>query len=663
MTPWFPSFGTMVAFDIAFVLAAVAATLVTAWNWGRIRAAGAALGVVLINLGIWIAVAVYVVDLYDMIVLPRFVGQEAAMEAMLRLHQSASWYASAASVAMILSGLAVLIGQVQLQFRVQADLLAEAQESESRLSAAARLAKLGYYIYDTAAERVIFCTEQHATSHGLPVDEYIEVASTLTNGMPLIHPDDRAMALRKYRALRAGSPIELEYRVPTANGLKRVREIATPIFGQDGQVVREIGTSQDVTDQREIEARLNQSVKTEAIGDLSAGIAHDFNNLLAVILGNLELAKEMPEALDELLDEAIAATQRGAELTRNMLSFARRAPLDPAVFNLNEVVRETRAWAIRALPPRIEVAIDLSDGLWPIRADRAATESALVNLVLNARDAMPDGGTLRIATEGVEIRRGTAVTDAPDLVPGRYVSLTIRDTGEGIEPALIDRIFDPFFTTKPPGKGTGLGLSMIQGFMKQTGGTTEVQSEPGEGTTFRLYFPAEPDLPLPAGRDAPQGGAARQSGTILVVEDEPALSTVIVAALERAGYRVATAASGDAAHAAFDGLGGVDLVLSDVVMPGMLQGPELVAALRRRDPDLPAILMSGHPLEAEDGARDPGAADLLLIKPVASQDLLSAVRSALNVRAVRARDPAGDAAEAQSPRRAATTSRMPSSGT
>ena len=371
-----------------------------------------------------------------------------------------------------------------------------------------------------------------------------------------------------------------------------------------------------------------QAQKYESVGQLTGGIAHDFNNLLAVVQGNLQLLRDETGGAEELalIDAAIRATERGAGLTRSLLSFARRARLDPRVIDLSDIVRETRAWTARTLPAAIAVETALEPRLWKVAADSDATASALLNLIVNARDAMPDGGRLTIWTQNVRI----GPEDEADLPRGRYAVLSVADTGSGIPDAVLARIFEPFFTTKPPGAGSGLGLSMVHGFMKQTGGTVRVETEPGRGTRFRLYFPVRQRRAATAPA-APTGTAATgQAARILVVEDEAPVLAALGAMLEQAGHAVVSAVSGDSAAALAGEDPNFDLLLTDIVMPGRLQGPALARALRRNRPDLPVVFITGHATaEGAFGAKC-AAGDTVLFKPLRSKELLEAVAAALN---------------------------------
>ncbi|SMX42656.1 ATP-binding protein [Maliponia aquimaris] len=240
----------------------------------------------------------------------------------------------------------------------------------------------------------------------------------------------------------------------------------------------------------DLQLKLNQAQKMEAIGNLTGGVAHDFNNLLSVIQGNLELIREThdPARVQHYSEAALKASRQGAELTNQMLSFSRQSRLEPVMLDVNALVRETQAWASRVIPEDIVFELDLSPGLWPVEADRSLTQNALLNLILNAKDAMPRGGTLAIKTMNVLVNAAITGGFGDEVAAGRYVVLEVRDTGQGIPKELMSKVFDPFFTTKPVGSGTGLGLSMVQGFMKQSGGGVRVDSRLGSGTVFKLYF-------------------------------------------------------------------------------------------------------------------------------------------------------------------------------
>ena len=338
-----------------------------------------------------------------------------------------------------------------------------ASEREARLEQAVQLAKLGYYVWDAQNDRCEFSSGQHAAAFGFTPAEFLTHAVSTDQVMALIHPDDRDKLHQKYLDLRNGQTIDAGYRVLTRTGVRRLREVARPIFDTDGSVLREVGSTLDVTDQYETEMKLFEAQKMDSIGKMTGGVAHDFNNLLAVILGNLELMKEVPDSddRDEMIDDAIKATLRGRDLTMSMLSFARRAPLDPSDLNLNLVISEMQGMLRRALPENIQVEVILADDIWTVVSDRSLTESALLNLAINARDAMPDGGKLVIETQNLTLDESDIDATIEGISPGNFVVMSVTDTGKGIQKDLLANIFEPFFTTKAITKNSGLGLSLV----------------------------------------------------------------------------------------------------------------------------------------------------------------------------------------------------------
>ncbi|GHA63045.1 hypothetical protein GCM10008927_30540 [Amylibacter ulvae] len=395
----------------------------------------------------------------------------------------------------------------------------------------------------------------------------------------------------------------------------------------------------DVTKQVDAQSRLTEQArmahraqKNESIGQLTGGVAHDFNNLLAIVLGNLELLRDKlsNEEHFELIDKGIAAIQRGSNLTRNMLAFARKAQLAPKAIDLNKLVRDTKDWTSQTLPATISIKMSLSKGLWQVEADPSSTESALLNLILNARDAMENAGVLTIETANVTIGDDYIDVHEEQLEPGRYVMLSVSDTGHGIPTHKLTSIFEPFFSTKAPGTGSGLGLSMVDGFMRQSGGTVQVYSEIGVGTSFKLYFPAfASEDKFIEKQKVRSVETITGSGKILVVEDEPEVLRVIVANLTNAGYAVTQASSGDQAKEIFDANPYFDLLLTDIVMPGNLQGTTLARAIREDHPDLPVVFMSGYASEATVHGNGLRPEDIRLMKPVGRAKLFAAIEKLL----------------------------------
>jgi signal transduction histidine kinase/CheY-like chemotaxis protein len=387
---------------------------------------------------------------------------------------------------------------------------------------------------------------------------------------------------------------------------------------------------------KRIEAQLLDSQKLEAVGRLAGGIAHDFNNMLTVVsnYGEMVRADLAPgSAADRDMEEVLRAAERAARLTRQLLTFSGRRPVAPQLLDLNAIIRDSQRMLERLISERVRFLWDLDATVGPIRADHGQIEQVLMNLVLNASDAMPDGGELMIRTSRASLDAPIARTEEspiePEVRDRPHVCLAVRDNGIGMDRATAARIFEPFFTTKASGKGTGLGLATVHGIVTQVGGRIWVYSEPGHGTTFKLYFPEEQGVPeaIPARAVVPP--LAKDSGTILLVEDDPALREVTRRMLLRGGYEVLVAEEAVTALNVLGANGGrISLVLSDIVMPGM-SGAELADRLERTRPNLPVLLMSGyHDLPALRSTQQ-GKSRRLLEKPFTISSLHEAVRGAI----------------------------------
>jgi signal transduction histidine kinase len=388
------------------------------------------------------------------------------------------------------------------------------------------------------------------------------------------------------------------------------------------------GLRVDITERKETEHKLVQSQKMEAIGNLTGGMAHDFNNLLGIIIGNLDLARgQTGGEVEDLVSDAHEAAWRGADLTRRLLAFARRQPLRPEPISVNDLVANTVRLLRPLLGEAIEVSLHLADDLRPATADPAQLESSLANLATNARDAMPKGGKLIIATANRRLDADYATAHV-DVAEGDYVMIEVSDTGCGMAPATLERIFEPFFTTKDRGKGTGLGLSMVFGFLRQSGGHINVYSELDAGTTFRLYLPRA-TTPAQAREDRPVTMPAQGAGeTILVVEDNPEVRRIVMRQLKGLGYRAVETSTGAEALEILD-REPVDLLLTDIVMPGGIDGVDLAQIALEKWPKLKVVLTSGFP-ETRIEIEDETLRNLRLLgKPYSRAELATVLRSAL----------------------------------
>ncbi len=444
--------------------------------------------------------------------------------------------------------------------------------------------------------------------------------------------DEHFQALKEHRPFR-----NFEYlRVGENIEPKWLRVNGIPRFDAEGNFIGYRGTAADITDQKHAEEKLRaseeqlrQAQKMEAVGQLTGGIAHDFNNLLAVIQGNAELLAARAEIDASLTTPILSATARGSDLTQRLLAFSRQQPLRPRAVDLGALVSGMSDLLTRALGATIEVENSIAPDLWYALADQSQVENALLNLALNARDAMPHGGTLTIRCANATLDEAAAA-GIPEMEAGDYVTLAVGDVGTGMSDAVQMQAFEPFFTTKEVGRGSGLGLSMVYGFAKQSGGHAIIASEPGEGTTVTLYLPR-------GGRVAPRndpdwepGIAATQGETILLVEDDLDVRDLVARMLDGLGYRIVDAPDATTARRVLASGKLPDLMLSDVVLPGGTSGPEFALEARRHHPGLKVIFMSGYPAEAVGREGFLGGDAVLLTKPFKRSQLAEALRDALS---------------------------------
>jgi PAS domain S-box-containing protein len=424
----------------------------------------------------------------------------------------------------------------------------------------------------------------------------------------------------------SAEPIDTRHR-----GRRLLQTKKIPVLDERGDRAFVLGFAEDITERRAVEERLQQSQRLEALGQLTGGLSHDSNNLLGIIIGNLDLLKERlgnDAETAEILDEALEAALRGADLNRQLLAFARRQPLQPKRLCVNDLVTETANLLKRTLGEHIEVMLRLADDVSPVEVDRAQLEAALTNLAVNARDAMPRGGRLTVSTRNASLDAEYAAVHN-EVNAGEYVVLGVTDTGTGMTPEVLTRAFEPFFTTKEIGKGTGLGLSMVFGFVKQSGGHIQAYSELGHGTTIRVYLPRAAEAHIASAEPAPSDTLPGGSEAVLVVEDNQKLRRLLVKQLGELGYRVVETENAAAALEHLRSGAAVDLLLTDVIMPGGMNGWELAAAAGRLRPGLKTLFTSGFPDvgSGPHGAMPEGA--LFLGKPYRKQELAQKIRQAL----------------------------------
>ncbi len=499
------------------------------------------------------------------------------------------------------------------------------RKSEEMLRRAQAIGHVGSWIFDVATESFTPSAEARRICGWPPGDV------ALDDWFRLAHPADAARVEDAWRATVGGAPFELEQRLIVGDVVKWVYVRATADLDTEGRPVSVTGMIQDVTARRQLEAQFQQAQKLEAIGKLAGGVAHDFNNLLTVIKCSVELLLEETSLHDPLRTEIIEirdASERAAELTRQLLAFSRQQILEPRVVDINATIARSDRMLRRLIGEDIEIVTDLDPAVSLVMADPGRLEQVIVNLVVNARDALHAGGRVTIRTRNVRVESGVSV-DTGDLRPGTYAELSVADTGSGFADDVKAKIFEPFFTTKGIGKGTGLGLSTVYGIVRQTGGNVSVESRVGHGTTFRILLPttSEDTQRMGSVAPAPRGTNAE---TILLVEDEDALRHIARRVLEKHGYTVLEANGGPmAAEIVARHSGPIDLLLTDVVMP-QISGREVANAQRAARPTLKVLFMSGYTDDAivRHGVRE--ATDHFLQKPFTPNALLRKVRAVLD---------------------------------
>jgi PAS domain S-box-containing protein len=407
----------------------------------------------------------------------------------------------------------------------------------------------------------------------------------------------------------------------------------SPIRDPEGHIIGASSIQRDITERKRTEDALRQAAKMESIGALAGGLAHDFNNQLYAVSGFAHFIGRdpglSPGARQDLL-ELQKVTDRMASLTRQLLAFARQQVLSPETMDLNGAVEDTRPMLQRLIGSNMEIRLALAPGPKWVRVDRAQLVQVLLNLVINARDAMPGGGEIIIRTTTLEVSPGHVFDRLKTPVePGAYAALAVSDSGEGIQPEHLPHIFEPFYTTKEVGVGTGLGLATVEGVVAQSGGRIQVESVVGRGTTIRLLLPLTSEPPIKAGRGERSRSLASGKARILVAEDEDAVRTIVARTLQSEGYEVLGARDGKQALSLLEEVGGaVDLVITDIVMPGM-GGGQLARELSRRYPQMPLVWMSGHPRETELHSGDVAPNQVFLHKPVSPGVLLEVVAEVL----------------------------------
>jgi two-component system cell cycle sensor histidine kinase/response regulator CckA len=549
---------------------------------------------------------------------------------------SVSWLGLVVIVGVTASalGLALLTSTAARRFAVQFTGREEAEralrDTEERMRFALEAAGVGTWNLNLTTGRGewsrILGALHGADEGGFP--------ATLYAFLEYVHPDDRAMVQEAVQqAIRQRTDWNVVYRTVWSDGsVHSVNEIGRAFYDAAGVPFRTAGVGIDATDRQRLEAQVRQAQKMDAIGRLASGVAHDFNNLLTVILGFAEIVTEDVTVASQHrndVGEIAKAAQRASGLTKQLLAFSRQQVLHATALDVNALITEMTGMLSRLIGEHIEVMLALAPDLSPAFADRSQLEQVVMNLVVNARDAMPSGGSLTIETTNVDLGKSTFHEEA--VTEGSYVMLAITDTGSGMTKETQRRLFEPFFTTKETGKGTGLGLSTTYGIVKQSQGYIWAYSEIGVGTTFKVYLPrSNRDEPLQAVSPAIQASTSTASETLLLVEDESGVRRLSKRILDNAGYRVLEAANGDDAEKIFvQHADSIDLVVTDVIMPGC-GGPELLRRLQVQVPALRVLFMSGY--TEQSGVHQPGIDRGLpfVQKPFTAAEFLRQVREALD---------------------------------
>ncbi len=512
------------------------------------------------------------------------------------------------------------------------------RERNLQSKAAERLAQMGHWVIDEAQQMMIDCSDEFPRLLQVARQQILGAREKYHR---FVYPDDLNYVVQTHQDVRqTPRKYEIEYRVVRKDGqIRYVREIGQPVLGTSGELIQFTGTLQDVTERRQTEMQLVQAQKMEAVGQLTGGIAHDFNNLLTIVLGNLNLLKEdladnIVEDADERIDDAISAGRQGAELVQRLLAYGRKQTLRPTAIDVDALVESTCRLLRRTLEEYITMEVIPGEDLWPGDADPAQLEQAIINLSINARDAMPEGGTLRVETRNRTFSASEAA-QFESLTPGPYVEIAVSDSGEGMSPELLEKVWQPFFTTKDVGQGSGMGLSMVHGFVKQSGGDVAIESTVGEGTTVRLFLPKSQNEMEAAEAVAPSNAKVELGDeTILVVEDDPGLRRVATAILSSLGYEVLEADDGASALNILAQTPNVDLLFTDVVLPHGMNGVVLGKEARALYPKIKVLYTSGYSKGANTQSDGLGDRFRLVPKPYRKSILAEEIRQVLDGREV-----------------------------
>jgi PAS domain S-box-containing protein len=504
------------------------------------------------------------------------------------------------------------------------------RQSEERFRQIAETIDEVFWVADADIAKMLYVSPAYERVWGRSVASLHENPKSF---LEAIHPDDREQVLADLEAQKTGQAFDHEYRVVVSDdSIRWIWDRGFPVLDGAGQVIRYVGVAVDVTGRKTLEQKLQQAAKMEAVGTLAGGVAHDFNNLLTIINGYSELVLDRLDAADPMqghLNEIRKAGDRAASLTRQLLAFSRQQVLAPKVLDLNTLVADVEKMLRRLIGEDIDLSVVRDSALGQVKADPGQIEQILMNLAVNARDAMPQGGRLIIETANVELGEDHA-DRRPVVNPGRYVMLAVSDTGVGMDAETQSHIFEPFFTTKEKGRGTGLGLAMVYGTVKQSGGYVWVYSELGQGTTFKIYLPRIEEVAESVLASELRGRSVTGLETILLIEDEEAVRTLATRILQDLGYKVLESTSPEnALQISGQYMEPIELLLTDVVLPG-ISGRKIAEHLAVSRPSMKVLYMSGY---TDDSVVRHGvlqASTAFLQKPFTPASLSRKVREVLD---------------------------------
>jgi two-component system cell cycle sensor histidine kinase/response regulator CckA len=503
------------------------------------------------------------------------------------------------------------------------------RESEERFRQLAESIQDVFWLTDLGKNQILYVSPGYQTIWGRSCNELYLYPGTWIEA---VHPEDRERILQAATTKQMNGDYDEEYRIVRPDGSVRwIRDRAYPVANTAGEIDRVAGVARDITEQKELEARCLRAQRMESIGTLASGVAHDLNNILAPIMMSIPLLRnEMSAERRERIIAAIEkSVERGAEIVKQVLTFSRGARTEKGPLQVGDLIKEVTSFLRETFPRQIAIETSLTPDLWPVIGDATQLHQVLLNLCVNARDAMPDGGRLSLKATNLDLDANLAIM-LPEATPGRHVLLEVSDTGAGMAPGLVQRIFEPFFTTKSGTQGTGLGLSMVNGITKSHGGFLKVVTHPGKGSTFQVYLPAAPEQDgmtavTAAHEDIPPG----HGELILVVDDEANVRNAARVALEAFGYQVLLAADGIHALAILaQNIRQIRLVVTDLSMP-LMDGKVLISAIRRIARTIPILASTARGDQSQSEELKALGVEMVLSKPYSSCVLLRSIHDAL----------------------------------